>query len=102
MTKSNLCPVCGFQMDAPPSDYNICSSCGTEFGHDYSAADIPALRAAWFANGPSWWSQHNPPPLDWSGMRQFVSAMMVNVPAGVPQAVITYTPTFTRTLASRS
>jgi predicted amidophosphoribosyltransferase len=32
---AHMCPVCGYGMEDPPQDYNICPCCGTEFGlHD--------------------------------------------------------------------
>lgn len=43
----NLCPVCGYGMKEAPADFNICPSCGTEFGvHDVNSS-IPELRKAW-------------------------------------------------------
>src|SRR6266446_4815425 len=52
MVIETTCPVCGYEMDDPPRDYNICPSCGTEFGlHDVNAS-ISELRAAWLQTGP--------------------------------------------------
>ena len=62
----NLCPVCGYQMDDPARNYNICPSCGTEFGiHDVNAS-ILELRQAWIETGPRWWSKTDPQPENWS------------------------------------
>ena len=45
MVIDKLCPVCGYQMEDPPKDNNICPSCGTEFGlHDVNAT-LSDLRA---------------------------------------------------------
>lgn len=65
-----ICPVCGYGMEVPPSNYNICSSCGTEFEPSLSRADYLALRAAWVATGPSWWSAYNARPKQWDPMEQ--------------------------------
>ena len=63
----NMCPVCGYRMgDESPSDFNICPSCGTEFGlHDVSSS-ILALRNNWMAAGPRWWSTTEPVPENWN------------------------------------
>jgi hypothetical protein len=61
----NLCPVCGYDMDDPPRDYNICPSCGTEFGlHDLNAS-VLELREAWIKTGPKWWSATDAQPVGW-------------------------------------
>jgi hypothetical protein len=60
-----LCPVCGYDMDDPPRGYNICPSCGTEFGlHDLNAS-VLELREAWIKSGPKWWSATDPQPANW-------------------------------------
>src|SRR5487761_1277683 len=65
-----LCPVCGYGMQEPPENYNICPSCGTEFGiHDVNAS-IQELRAAWLQSGCNWWSRSDPNPVDWDPCRQ--------------------------------
>lgn len=66
----NLCPVCGYGMDDPPRDYNICPSCGTEFGLHDANASIVELRAAWLATGLRWWSATDPAPADWNPLEQ--------------------------------
>jgi len=68
MVNRYTCPVCGYYMEVPPSDYNICSSCGTEF--DPFVASFEALREAWIATGPAWWSQYNPRPDNWNPREQ--------------------------------
>ncbi len=67
---ANLCPVCGYGMDDPPRDYNICPSCGTEFGVNDLNASVADLRAAWIATGPKWWSQTDLQPSDWNPFQQ--------------------------------
>jgi hypothetical protein len=61
---ANTCPVCGYWMEVPPADYNICSSCGTEFTP--FVGDFKALREAWVETGTPWWSQYNAKPEDWN------------------------------------
>lgn len=62
---TNLCPVCGYGMEVPPEDFDICPSCGTEFGlHDVNSS-IAELRAAWLRGGAHWWSSVDTPPERW-------------------------------------
>ena len=70
VTNTYLCPVCGYDMQDPPSDYNICPCCGTEFGHHDVNATIQDLRAAWFQGGLRWWSNVEGPPVDWNPFYQ--------------------------------
>ena len=70
MKSDNFCPVCGYDMDDPPRDYNICPSCGTEFDlHDLNAS-VLELREAWIKTGPTWWSKTDDPPKNWNPYRQ--------------------------------
>ena len=64
------CPVCGFEMGEPPADYNICPSCGTEFGVSDVNASIEQLRRAWIATGPVWWFTVESPPPNWNPLNQ--------------------------------
>lgn len=76
MISQNLCPVCGYEMDAPPKDYRICPSCGTEFGlHDVNAT-IADLRDSWLATGPKWWSKTDQ-PTGWDPLDQMAKAGIV-------------------------
>ncbi len=62
----NLCLVCGYEMEEPSRDFNICPSCGTEFGlHDVNAS-IDELRAAWIKTGPKWWSSTDTQLQSWN------------------------------------
>jgi hypothetical protein len=73
MVIKSLCPVCGYIMADPPRDYNICPSCGTEFGiHDVNSS-IADLREVWLENGPQWYSNAIPQPLDWSPFSQLAN-----------------------------
>jgi hypothetical protein len=74
----NLCPVCGYGMEDPPTDYNICPSCGTEFGlHDINTS-IDNLRLAWIGTGPRWWSSVDPQPTNWDPTLQLVTGVFGN------------------------
>jgi hypothetical protein len=51
-----LCPVCGFLLPYPPRDFNICPSCGTEFGADTVEHTVSELQQAWINRGMGWTS----------------------------------------------
>ena len=70
MTRENLCPVCGYEMEDPPRDYNICPCCGTEFGNHDMNASVQGLRSAWLQTGPKWWSTVSPVPENWKPFEQ--------------------------------
>lgn len=83
--RSYTCPVCGFKsLDEPPYDafgcatFNICPSCGTEFGYDDSTTKHEDLRRRWVAKGMPWWSKCQEPPEGWDGQRQLQDANMVD------------------------
>ncbi len=80
---ANLCPVCGYEMEVPPRDYNICLSCGTEFGVNDVNSTIPELRESWISAGPRWWSTVIPKPPDWNPFRQ-----LSNLGIGLAGAVV--------------
>ena len=65
-----MCPVCGFEMDEPPAHYNICPSCGTEFGVNDVNVGIARLRQNWISRGMLWWSKTDPRPENWSPVIQ--------------------------------
>jgi hypothetical protein len=67
---ANICPVCGYSLERPPSDYRICPSCGTEFGYDDAGRDYTELRAAWLRAGARWWSPSRPAPVGWDPYKQ--------------------------------
>ncbi len=73
MVIGNLCRVCGYAMEEPPSDYNICPSCGTEYGvHDVNSSLLD-LRKAWVGTGPRWWSTVDPEPANWNPFIQLAN-----------------------------
>jgi len=101
MKNENLCPVCGYELEAPPRDYRICPSCGTEFGvHDVNAT-IADLREAWMKTGPRWWSRTDSIPANWDPIDQMAKAgIVVKRPiASEPSAVSTSTSS--RTIGGR-
>src|ERR1700720_1544663 len=72
MVIEKLCPVCGYEMEEGPGNFNICPSCGTEFGlHDLNSS-IKDLREAWVANGPHWHSRVVAAPSDWKPLEQLL------------------------------
>ncbi len=75
MPNLNICPVCGYGMEDPPNDWNICQCCGTEFGYDDSGTTYEALRAKWLRNGAKWWGQRLTPPENWSAESQVSSQL---------------------------
>ena len=70
MTDQNMCPVCGYEMEAPPRDYNICSSCGTEFGYHDVNSTIKELRVEWLRSGARWWNSEVPKSAGWGPFQQ--------------------------------
>ena len=57
-------------MEDSPENFNICPSCGTEFGiHDVNTS-ILALRQNWLSTGPKWWSSVDPQPDNWNPLQQ--------------------------------
>lgn len=79
-----VCPVCGYPKLFEPAwegdspSYEICPSCGTEFGYtdwgDGSEASRAIahveLRAIWKDKGCPWRSQHRAPPPGWDPIAQ--------------------------------
>ena len=76
------CPVCGWpHLDEPhrlpegdPS-FEVCVSCGTEFGNDEFGTTHEALRKRWLEErGGAWWSSRRNPPDGWDAMKQLEAA----------------------------
>lgn len=100
MVSENLCPVCGYQMQDPPRDYNICPSCGTEFGHHDVNASISDLRCAWLRTGPKWWSTLTPAPENWKPLEQLASVPYTAGTVSVLVAIVFTEPEELRDLVS--
>jgi len=67
----HTCPVCGYdQLEYAPADFNICPSCGTEFGYHDANFTHAQIRQRWLAAGAQWWDRDTPPPPNWSPMAQ--------------------------------
>ena len=73
------CPVCGYPdlSELPRSDqgggsYEICSSCGFEFGvsDDDRGYTYDAWRELWIDQGMCWWSNSTAPPSGWNPEEQ--------------------------------
>lgn len=93
----NTCPVCGYEMEAPPKDYRICPSCGTEFGVSDVNASIAELRESWMGTGPKWWSRVDAMPANWDPIDQMEKAGIAvrRQPTNQPSAVSTSSGTST-------
>lgn len=78
MNEKYCCPVCAFpELDVPPVDFNICPSCGTEFGYDDCSISWEDLREEWIRNGASWFSDDSRPPPGWSAYAQLAAASLL-------------------------
>jgi hypothetical protein len=76
MVNEKLCTVCGYEMEEGPRDYNICPSCGTEFGlHDVNSS-VRDLREVWLESGPQWSSRVIPQPQNWQPLMQLAGLLM--------------------------
>lgn len=74
-SKRHSCPVCDYPdlLEPPRSpsgggSYEICPSCGFQFGVDDDDKGITytAARATWIAKGSPWTSKGTPQPKDWT------------------------------------
>ena len=95
MNPENLCPVCGYEMEAPPKNYRVCPSCGTEFGVHDANASVADLRDAWLKSGPRWWSNSDSQPTGWDPLAQMERAGIVvkRQPASQPSSIGTSSST---------
>lgn len=84
----HLCPVCGFEMDDAPANYNICPSCGTEFGVTDVNASTIELRMNWIASGMGWWSPTDQKPAQWNPFIQLARFAGVSTSAGLKTAAV--------------
>ena len=87
------CPICGYDaLNEPPynkyghGSYEICSSCGTEFGVDeFDSFDdyettVKKLRQTWIDEGMKWWSDSTPPPDGWNPKKQLKNLTGFKIP----------------------
>jgi hypothetical protein len=78
------CPVCGFpELTDPPYDekgcasFDICPSCGTEFGNEDAKRSHADLRHSWLTAGAPWWSKARKPPMGWDAREQLRKAGLI-------------------------
>jgi hypothetical protein len=57
-------------LNDPPEDFNICPSCGTEFGADTVEYTLEELQAAWIERGMEWTIAAIPQPSDYDPLEQ--------------------------------
>jgi hypothetical protein len=85
------CPVCGYaNLELPPSGFEICPSCGTEFEYHDAQRSHEELRFEWIANGMHWYSHSLQPPNNWNPLQQLMVAGHVRIETG-PAALGTST-----------
>jgi hypothetical protein len=77
-----LCPICGYLMSRPAADFNICPSCGVEFGYETSSRSYSELRQEWLETGANWASTVIAPPPNWNAFVQ-----LRNLESLIPQKV---------------
>jgi hypothetical protein len=75
------CPVCGFdRLSEPPYDkfgdpsFEICPSCGTEFGYQDARKSHAELRQRWLQAGATWDSKVEKCPEGWNPLTQLKAA----------------------------
>src|SRR5229473_8396907 len=71
---NNLCPICGFRLNRPPIDCDICPCCGTQFGYSDSGRSHTELRDVWINSGTSWHSQVYRQPRGWNPWLQLLAS----------------------------
>jgi hypothetical protein len=77
------CPVCGFDGLLEPAfdgsgcaSFEICPSCGTEFGYHDARKSHQELRRLWVASGAHWFSMSTNPPPGWDAEEQLRAAKL--------------------------
>jgi len=68
------CPVCGFGLSKPASDFTICPSCGVEFGYSDASTTFEKLRTEWVEYQAPWSSRVIPKPKGWNPWIQLIHA----------------------------
>jgi hypothetical protein len=79
VSQTYQCPVCGYGMQDPPRDNNICPSCGTEFGYDDAGRTFSDIRDAWLRIDAPWSSRVAGPPNNWNAYVQMLSAGLIDI-----------------------
>jgi hypothetical protein len=97
------CPVCGYpDLVNPPIDFNICPSCGTEFGYSDSGTTFQNLRINWIKRGAHWSSDVDNIPPNWNPYQQLISFNLSEaVPFPAPELRSQPTVTVTMEIGKR-
>ena len=79
----NICPVCGWpNLEEPPvQSFEICPSCGTEFGHTDAYRSHDELRFEWIRRGLRWHATWVAPPSAWNPRTQLLEHCVPSGPA---------------------
>jgi hypothetical protein len=80
ITRRYACPVCGYDLEYPPEDFNICPSCGVEFGYETAGRSFFELRQEWIESGAQWASRVDTPPKNWNPWAQMTFARLIFSP----------------------
>ena len=91
----SFCPVCGYpDLTEPAYDqhgcasFDICPSCGTEFGYDDAGRTHADLRERWVNTGAKWSSSTAKPPAGWDPVAQIrLAGLSTEHPASAPNAL---------------
>src|SRR5258708_25294300 len=83
--RKHVCPVCGFLLKYSPTDFNICPSCGVEFGADDVDHSIYELQQLWINRGMPWSSPISPRPAGFNPVEQFAR---LNAPPAIDPASV--------------
>ena len=82
-----ICPVCGYPALEEPaydvygySSFEICSSCGVEFGYEDFSKSHPQLRREWIKGSKEWSSVTINAPADWDPKSQLARLLDGRVP----------------------
>jgi|SRR5215213_2115739 len=69
------CPVCGYDnLEDAPANFEICPSCGTEFGYNDITVSHQFLGEQWIKRGMHWHSRVTPRPIGWDPIKQLKRA----------------------------
>ena len=80
-----VCPVCGYDgLREQPRDntgspsFEICPSCGTEYGYHDATRSHAELRREWLQAGAPWRHPETPPPPGWDPREQLKRANLID------------------------
>lgn len=67
-----ICPVCGYNLETPPLEYDICPCCLFNFGISDQDWSYDELREDWIAHGAlwAWGNKEIPEPPDYDPIQQ--------------------------------